>query len=97
MIIRPNGTPIAQSVSNNARAWFASEPETVKKKVVPILQHWKCPEVGCDGYMIFTGGVWQTNNPGYHHDCNKCGAAWALQEAPFPRLIWDEVKEDAEL
>ena len=89
MIISPDGNAM-QSATINARGWFSGEPEVVKRYPIPVIEHWKCPEIGCDGYMIFTGQIWPTSNPGHHHDCNKCGAAWAIHGAPYPRLVWED-------
>ena len=46
-------------------------------------QVWKCPTVGCSGHMYFTGEVWCTGDPGYHHQCDVCGFKAAIKGAKF--------------
>jgi len=58
--------------------WFKGDPILVEEPMIPVLQHWMCPDPDeqgedCLGEMIFNGMSWPVNPPGYHHTCNVCG------------------------
>ena len=78
--------------------WFVGERKIEKKRAIPYYETWKCPEIGCDGMMVHTGQMWPTVNPGYHHQCNKCGVVWVTHDGAYPRMSFEaeEMKDGKE-
>ena len=68
--------------------WFKAQPIIREVRVVPYRQHWLCPIDG--GEMEFTGKIWPTGNPGYHHQCRICGFQAAITGGEFPRIVYRE-------
>jgi len=60
--------------------WFSGE-------IDELDGDWICPEDGCDGKMYFNGRVWASFPAGYHHDCETCGASYALKEMRYNKPV----------
>jgi len=75
--------------------WFVGEKRITKKRLIPYIEIWHCPELGCEGKMVYTGQVWPTVNPGYHHKCDKCQVVYATHSGQFPRMVTEPEEQDA--
>lgn len=67
--------------------WFNGKPEVSERLVQTYEQRWLCPVKPCDGEMQFSGMVWPTGDPGYHHTCSKCGFKAAVCGGMYPRTV----------
>lgn len=62
----------------------------VKEEVRTYRVTLSCPACKT-GTMEYTGAVWPTGNPGYHHKCDACGEARAVKGGPYPRTRHEPV------
>ena len=70
----------------NPVEWFLGEVKTRDEPLLPVLSRWLCPVPGCDGEMKYLGIQWPTSDPGYHHQCIKCGVQLACKGGYYPRV-----------
>lgn len=79
-------------------AWYSGPIHKRKVVLRPVRESWVCPDPGCGGEMIYTGGMWPTGDPGYHHQCDKCGLARAIHKEHYPQIVyfstWDPDNPD---
>ena len=66
--------------------WFRGEPIITEEKT---WRRWMCPFDDCDGEMVYTGTIWPTGDPGYHHTCSKddCKFTAAIKGHEYPEKV----------
>ena len=66
--------------------WFNRQEETREVAVRPVRVEWPCP--ACEvGTMVYTGEVWPTGDPGYHHLCSNTECRFtAAVHKKYPRI-----------
>lgn len=85
-------TEVKQTVSPKPRPmmeWGQDKLEDIEREVLTTVRlKWRCP-TGDGGEMVYTGSMWPTGDPGYHHRCTVCQLGIAIHGRTYPRIEYE--------